>query len=350
MPLFCIKFTKDEIDNIIDEFSINTDVEQIAVKADAELYRIKGKEYCCFIIDSPEAMQIACRPSLVGDEMEKLSGALAAKAVPAILEAGAIKNPIIFEHILRASVGYHLHDSLINERKIFQAWIRTQYTYPSYKDHNEPEKTIVSTFEDFSALDFCPQGAADLVVQDTIASGKTLEFSLGRIISEAEKRGIEIRNLVLYGFMSERGLDYIWNGIKKMGIELHAFAISDLTPLCSNNYDMPLYGPDEPLYSEKGIIKNIGGAISRQAFERYAGLFIPGLDQPGDFSARLSKLYNGKYFEDSEIPVHLKRSYDYIERIAKMLKKERPSLYSKTSGRIFKEKKALASMMGMKKG
>jgi len=357
-----IKFTKDEVDNIIDEFSINTDVERIPLKSvscksDIELYRIKGKEYRCFIIDSPEAREIACRPSVVGAEIEKLSGKLAAKAGPAILETGAITNPIIFEHILRASVGYHLHDFLIryflsNDKKntkIFQTWIRTRYTYPSYKDHNEPEKTLVSTFEDFSALDSIPSKAADLVVQDTIASGKTLEFSLGRAFAEAEKRDIKIKNVIFYGFIAEKGLDYVWKKIKSRSAKMCAFAISDLTPLCSNNYDMPLYGPDEPLYNEKGTLKNLGATISRDAFERYAELFIPGLDQPGDFSARLLKLYNGKSFEESEIPIHLKRSYDYLNRIEKLLKEEMPMLYRKTSERISEEKKKLAYMMEMNK-
>ena len=98
-------------------------------------------------------------------------------------------------------------------------------------------------------------------------------------------------------------------------IPLIAFAMGNLTALCANNYDMPLFGVDEWLWRGQGKISKIGAVVDRTTFAEYVKEFIPGSDQPGDWSARQFRLYTGKGYEPGNISEHLENSSRLINSL-----------------------------------
>ena len=78
---------------------------------------------------------------------------------------------------------------------------------------------------------------------------------------------------------------------------------------------MPLFGVDEYLWQKQQSIHKLGGLVDRVTFADYVKEFIPGADQPGDWSARQTNLFNGSGFERGDIEIHLKNSVRLIKSL-----------------------------------
>ncbi|MDJ0270848.1 MAG: hypothetical protein NXY59_10005 [Aigarchaeota archaeon] len=321
------------LDRLVDEFGIRVDLtERLGIpglRPGSRVYRVKGvsRSSQVYILDAPELKDVACHPHIVGDELIALMERAALDASRVLLELTPIKeageDALVFEHILRAAPGYRLHAALQSLGIRFrEVWVRPRYKLPSYRDHDEEAtKEIEIIYEDFSQL---PEGVELTVLKpDTEASGKTAEASLRRLVEEAEKRGSNPRDLIIYGFISEPGLRVVEETARRLGFkQIYFLAAGDVTALCHNMYDMPLYGPDESYYSEHHELKRLGGVADHETLERYIPEFIPGADQPGDWSARQKLVYTGTGYEPGGIEKHLKNSIELIERLWSISKPE----------------------------
>lgn len=81
---------------------------------------------------------------------------------------------------------------------------------------------------------------------------------------------------------------------------------------------MPLYGLDEHLYRERGKIKPIGSIVSPDTLQEMLPHYIPGMDQPGDWSERHLYLYNDHTYENGNIQGHLEKSIQFMESLDKL--------------------------------
>ena len=97
-----------------------------------------------------------------------------------------------------------------------------------------------------------------------------------------------------------------------------AFAMGNLTALSTNNYDMPLYGIDEAHWQRTRTIRRIGSTIDRVSLEEYIPHFVPGSDQPGDWSARQRELFNGVSQEPGDIVGHLRNSIRLVKSLCEI--------------------------------
>jgi len=315
------------LDMLVEVFKIGVDrTEEVMVSGQScRVFGVKGFPSDCevYIVDSDAGKEVACHPSIVGDKLSKLCLEMALDAAKAILELTPLReyarDSIVFEHVLRAAPGYRLHEALKDIGVDFrEVWVRPRYVTPSYRDHDEEAaKRLVIVYEDFSNL---PENRDLIVVKpDTEASGRTGEIALKRLARFAEEKGCRLEELIIYGFISEPGLKAVYEVARELGFKkIYAFAIGNLTALCYNMYDMPLYGPDESYYAERGEIRNLGGIADYTTLERYAPEFIPGADQPGDWSARQVRVFTGTGYEPGGIPKHLKNSIELIERLWKL--------------------------------
>lgn len=317
------------VEMLVDAFNIRVglteEVDFPGIRRGVKVYRVNGllEHSEAYIIDSPEVRRVACHPHVVGDELTDLMGRVAHDACKVIMELTMINefigDQIVFEHVLRAAPGYRLHDALRGLGVTFrEVWIRPRYKVPSYRDHDEEaSKDIEVVYQDFSSM---PSGSDLMVLKpDTEASGRTGETALLRLYEEAEKRNSKLRELIIYGFISEYGMKVIEKVALGLGFKkIYFIALGNITALCHNMYDMPLYGPDESYYSERGEVRKLGGVTDYEVLEEYIPEFIPGSDQPGDWSARQKLLYTGVGYEPGGIRKHLENSISLISRLWKI--------------------------------
>jgi hypothetical protein len=169
-------------------------------------------------------------------------------------------------------------------------------------------------YEDFSGL---PRKKEIVVIKpDTEATGKTGKKAIDRLVEKCEIVGSNIKEIILYGFISIQGLKLLSNTAKKHGIKVSAFSICNITELAHNSYDMTLYGIDESLYRVKSILKKLGSIVDISSLKRFIPEFIPGLDQPGDWSNRQSSLYITKTKkEPGNIKKHCENSIRMINSL-----------------------------------
>ena len=319
--------TRGTIDRMIQEYKIDTDstrlvkTEKSKLGSRTRIFRIDRLEFPAFIIDTPMAREIACYPHLVGELLEQKSREAAAEALPAILELSEIggkldDSQIVFEQILRAAPGYKLQDiapEVLGE-SYRTVYLRPRYTYRSYRDHDGMvQREIEIVHHEFSEF---PKGKKIvLVMQDTVASGRSGEISINATLEHCQKSGCQIEKWIIYGFISEYGLGILNHIAKQNDVSMVAFAIGNLTALSTNNYDMPLYGVDEAHWQRTHTIRRIGSAIDRVSLEEYIPDFVPGSDQPGDWSARQRELFNGVSQEPGDIIGHLNNSVRLIKSL-----------------------------------
>jgi len=318
------------LDKLVEEFGIRVDlteeVEVSGLREGSKVFKVKlPVKSEVYIVDTLAGKEIACHPNIVGEELWRLSFEAALDAARAILEltplGGVGWDAVVFEHVLRAAPGYKLHDAL---KKVApgagfkEVWVRPRYVTPSYRDHDEEAaKRLVVVYEDFSEV---PEGAELTVLKpDTEASGRTGEVALERLARAAEEKGSSLEELIVYGFVSETGLRAVEAAALRLGFKrTYFFAIGNVTALCYNLYDMPLYGPDESYHSERGGMRLLGGVADYSTLDRYLSEFIPGADQPGDWSARQSKVFTGLGYEPGGIEKHLRNSIHLIEELWKL--------------------------------
>jgi hypothetical protein len=314
------------LDSIIQEYTVNVDATKPSklkspINKDTRVFEVEESSLNAYIIDTPMTRQIACHPHIVGQQLQQLTHEAAQRSFQAILELSGIDTSsegetIIFEQILRAALGYQLHEvaaELIPD-SYRTVYIRPRYTHTSYRDHDGMiQRQLNIVYEDFSTL---PEGKTiDLVMQDTVASSRSAEISLQTAIDHCDKLGSRIGKWIVYGFISLKGLKILDKIAQSHGIPLISFAMGNLTALCANNYDMPLFGVDEWLWRGQGKISKLGAVVDRSTFAEYLNEFIPGSDQPGDWSARQFKLFTGNGYEPGNISEHLENSMRLINSL-----------------------------------
>jgi hypothetical protein len=322
--------TSETIDRMIKDYKIDTDSTKLIktrkakVGKDSRIFKVSRVEPPTFIIDTPMAREIACYPHLVGESLERRSREAAGEALPAILElSDANMKPgdseIVFEQILRAAPGYKLQDIApkVLGRSYRTVYIRPRYTHKSYRDHDGiVQREIEIVHQEFSEF---PKGKKILLVmQDTVASGRSGEISIDATLKQCRQSGCKIEKWILYGFISEYGLGILHRIAKQNDITMIAFAMGNLTALSSNNYDMPLYGVDEAHWQKTHTIRRIGSIIDRTSLKEYMPYFVPGSDQPGDWSARQRNLFNGISNEPGDIVGHLNNSTRLIKSLCEI--------------------------------
>jgi hypothetical protein len=312
------------VDSIIQEYGINVDAtEQITLSntpmpGETRIYEVHHPNVTSYIIDTPMTRRIACHPHVVGEELDKLSLEAAERTLPIILELSEFERDgqLVFEQILRAAPGYKLHEAAEKQlRGSFRTvYVRPQYTHTSYREHDGMvQRQLRVVYENFLEL---PKGQDFfLIMQDTVASGRSGEVAIKALLDQCELAGCGIKKWILYGFISSHGLTVLENIAEGHGIPLVAFAMGNLTALCSNNYDMPLYGIDESLWDKKHLISKLGALVDRNTLTEYMREFIPGADQPGDWSARQLKLFTGVGHESGDINGHLVNSARLIKSL-----------------------------------
>jgi hypothetical protein len=321
--------TPDTIDRMIQENKIDTDSTRpvktkVKLGKHTRIFEINRLSTPTFIIDTPMAREIACYPHLVGEPLEQRSREAAEEALPAILELSQVDekrqgSEIVFEQILRAAPGYKLQDVApkVLGTSFRTVYLRPRYTHRSYRDHDGAvQREIEIVHQDFSEF---PKGKKiALVMQDTVASGRSGEVSINATLNKCQKTGCKIEKWILYGFISQYGLEILSRIAKQNEISIVAFAMGNLTALSTNNYDMPLYGIDEAHWQKTRTIQKIGSTIDRVSLEEYAPCFVPGSDQPGDWSARQRKLFNGVSFEPGDIVGHVNNSVRLIKSLCEI--------------------------------
>lgn len=314
------------VDSIIQEYGVNVDatkpvnLTKTKLRGQTRIFEVEHSSLNAFIIDTPMTRRIACHPHVVGDELEKLTIEAAELSLAAILELSQVnpssKSALVFEQILRAAPGYNLH--LAASRLIPDSYrtvnIRPRYTHTSYRDHDGmTHRQLDIVYENFAELP--EHKEVFLMMQDTVASSRSAEVSIQAAINHCEEVGSHISKWVLYGFISLEGLKLLEKIAQSHGIPLVAFAMGNLTALCANNYDMPLYGVDEWLWQRDHSIRKLGALVDRETFTEYLHEAVPGSDQPGDWSARQSRLFTGTGYEEGEMRGHLENSIRLIKSL-----------------------------------
>jgi len=321
---------RETYDRLVQEYGIKTDLtRRVKLKTDklgkrTRIFHLERSGPPTFIIDTPMARDIACYPHLVGESVEHASRKAAAEALPAILELSNMhrkgEDPeIVFEQILRAAPGYKLQDVVpkVLGRSYRTVYLRPRYTHRSYRDHDGTiQREIEIVHQQFSEF---PNGKKiALIMQDTVASGRSGEVSIKATLDYCSRTGCKIAKWILYGFISEYGLDVLYRIARENDISMFAFAMGNLTALSNNNYDMPLYGVDEAHWEKTHTIRKLGSIIDRSSLEEYVPHFVPGSDQPGDWSARQTKLFNGISYEPGDIVGHLNNSIRLIKSLCEI--------------------------------
>jgi hypothetical protein len=318
------EFCESSVDSVIQDYGINVDAtipikfKRARMSKGTRVYQVENASVRTYLVDTPMTRRIACHPHVVGKELENLSLEAAENTLPAILELSEVGHheEIVFEQILRAAPGYKLHEAA--RKQIYDSfrtvYIRPQYTHTSYREHNGMiQQQLRVVYEDFSDL---PKGKEiSIIMQDTVASGRSGEIAIKAALDHCERVGSRIKKWILYGFISSRGLKVLEETAKSHGLTLVAFAMGNLTALCSNNYDMPLYGVDESLWKRTHSVQKLGALVDRSTLADYVQEFIPGADQPGDWSARQLKLFTGVGHENGNIRDHLENSARLIESL-----------------------------------
>lgn len=257
----------------------------------------------CYIIDTPEGQRIASYPHLIGTELAFQSLQAAYEFKAALTELGLISGSTGVLHILRGSVGYMVHNVLPQLPLIS---VRTEYRDDGYRAHSDDSRRIEVTYSDYHGRDL-----DTLIIPDTYATGRSVEAALQHMISN----GGNPRTIIIYGFIAIPSMRRLSALCKNMGSRLITFAICDITQLAANNYDMTLFGIDEHHHSETGELNLLGSVVGEETLQEMSENFIPGLDQPGDWSERQTKLYDGYHEEPGDIRGHLSKSIAFIESL-----------------------------------
>ena len=305
-----------EPDEIAKYFPLDLDAtEPVYVEGhgEARLYRVTESRLipggepvgAVYIVDSRAGGMIACHPHIVGDHLKALCSEAASRFVEAAKSVGVLTDDAAILHILRAGAGYMVAD-VMKEAPVID--VRTEYRADGYRDHSDDPRRLVVSYRHYPEdLD----EAATIVVPDTYATGRSAEAALLDLMGN----GFKPDRIILYGFIAIPALTRLGALCEEHGVDLHSFAISDLTQLAHNNYDMCIYGLDESLYRETHHKAALGSVIDRVTLRRLLPLYVPGLDQPGDWSERQSLLFDGVANRSGDIRGHLLKSIGLIETL-----------------------------------
>ena len=256
-----------------------------------------------YLIDTPSGRKIACHPHLVAEDLSGPCFEAAKEFVSALNELGLVSDESGILHILRGGLGYRV-DKVLPRLPLIN--IRTQYSQDGYRSHSDDSRKIDVTYSDYHENSF-----DSLIVPDTYATGRSVEAALQHMF----KQGLSVEKVILYGFIAAPGVERVYHLLAERGIQLYVFAICDISQLYANNYDMPLYGLDEHLYKQQGSIKPLGSIVSLETLRDMIPYYVPGMDQPGDWSERHTDLFNGYNNESGNIRGHLQKSIKLIETL-----------------------------------
>jgi len=261
-----------------------------------------------YIVDTRAGGMVACHPNIVGDDLKTLCREAANHFVEAARAVRVLTEDAAILHILRAGAGYMVADVMDGAPIV---GVRTEYRTDGYRAHSDDPRRLVVSYRRY------PEGldeAAAIVVPDTYATGRSAEAALLDLMGN----GFKPDRVILYGFIAVPALIRLGALCEEHGVDLHSFAICDLAQLAHNNYDMCIYGPDESLYRETRRRVTLGSVIDRATLRRLLPHYIPGLDQPGDWSERQSLLFDGVANRSGDIRGHLVKSIGLIETLTGM--------------------------------
>jgi hypothetical protein len=322
---------KVDVDQIISEYNIEVDSTTLIkvgnLQDSTNVFRVDRSDLIdeLYIVDTVQGKNIACHPHIVGKALKTQAFSAALDAAKAINQLTALsttnRDSIVVENVLRGAPGYELHTAFreLNAGQVFRdVWIRLAYEKLSYRSHaDESAVGLNIVYEAFEALP--QQREIVLLKPDTEATGKTGQKAIERIVRKCEEVGSTIKEIILYGFISTPALKTIGATVKRHGIKLVAFSIGDITELAHNGYDMTMYGIDEGLWRVSGEIRKLGSIVDSKTLERFLPEFIPGSDQPGDWSDRQTSVYVTKEkMERIRNDVHLHNSIKLIESLKKI--------------------------------
>jgi len=306
-------------DDIADFFPLDLDATepvQVDGFGESRLYRVIESRLipmgepvgAVYIVDSHAGGMVACYPHIVGEDLKTLCREAANDFVKAAKSVGVLTEDAAIMHILRAGAGYMVAD-VMKEAPI--VGVRTEYRTDGYRDHSDDPRRLVVSYRSY------PEGldeAATIVVPDTYATGRSAEAALLDLIGN----GFRPDRIILYGFIAIPALLRLGALCEVHGVDLYSFAICDLAQLAHNNYDMCIYGPDESLYRQTRRRGTLGSVIDRATLRRLMPRYVPGLDQPGDWSERQSLLFDGVTNRRGDIRGHLLKSISLIETLMEM--------------------------------
>ncbi|MGC8661216.1 MAG: hypothetical protein ACP5TZ_01765 [Nitrososphaeria archaeon] len=293
--------------DILSSFNFDTGFDEIGSYGNSMVYRHSNDEY---VIDSEEGRKVASDPSVCGTTFESLNLAMARYAAKFMKELGLLDGKVVLQHVLRASLGYRIRDALHETGKGFsEIWTRPVYSYTSYRSHTTDDLEI--TYDEPAAV---PEGEKFYLLKpDTEATGFTSLKVLDHFFKKC--KGCQVEAVVLYGFISRPAIDRIKSYLHSKNVKTVTIAIENITPLAENGYDMPLYGIDDQAYSNRGIKVKMASAVPMPVLRSMLDDYYPGMDQPGDWSDRQVKLFDGTAWNIVDPLVHLNRSLKMLEKM-----------------------------------
>ena len=326
----------------------------LSFNSSLELYKIYNEfKSDVYIVSTPEAEAVASRPEIVGEKMKYLMLETARKVLPLIHEKHLKEDSLFILLILRAAVGYEAHvvfKELLDSVSI--GYIRPKYVTPSFGDHVDKKLEIKAHNLDKTLPE--SENLA-LFIPDTYASGLTAVESLKTVFKVAEEKGTEISKVIIYGFIADKSIEALENLLNPRGVDLIVYALCDIPQLASNGYDMVL-GPDPHTLEKEGKVKYLNSTVPLPVAIRMLNKhgYVPGVDQPGDFSERQKrlinlKLNNGNFelvLEQGNIKDHLQHSLKRLELLEeRFLPKLDGRLGIIVGKNISKRKRALLNVM-----
>jgi uracil phosphoribosyltransferase len=303
------------LETILQNFSIDTcSTKRLPLSGlshDTRLYKvdieksplIDGVHGAFYLIDTSAGRKAACHHHIVSEELAGLCTSMAHEFVSSLKGLDLLGKNSGVLHILRGSLGYMVHEVLPSLPKIN---IRTQYIEDGYRSHSNNSRHIEVTYSDYKRAEY-----DSLIIPDTYATGRSVEAALRHMLEQ----GLRVDRVIIYGFIAVPSIERLYRLLDEYHIDLLAFAICDITQLYANNYDMPLYGIDEHLYQREGTIKQLGSIVSLDTLKDMIPSYIPGMDQPSDWSERHTNLFNGSTTENGDIRGHLLKSIEFIQSL-----------------------------------
>jgi hypothetical protein len=135
------------------------------------------------------------------------------------------------------------------------------------------------------------------LISDTFATGASAEVAIKRTFEELDMNKSNVKNIVMYGFISQDAIRYLSHVLKEHEVNIVVLAQKNIMKVAWNNYDMAIYGLDLGFYEKFRKLKKLSSVIPEDILDECLPYYASGSDQPGDFSSRQRKLFNGQGWE-----------------------------------------------------
>lgn len=322
-----------DIQKLISEFNIQVNAFQeigfSSLSSSQHVFRLQSKRLIdsqyrgihfpkdTFVVANSAIRNIACFPHLVGKalipECQKAAD-LSVQVIKQLHSNRSNRSPFLIYDVLRAAPGYRIAEAFTAQGiAVPHIQIRPHYRVVSYRDHLGSTRVMEVLWKDFKSLSLSPEWT--VIKPDTEASGLTSKVAIERLMAEATKRKVKIKEIICLGFISASSINILESLAEKYKFKLTIIAWGNITALYQNHYDMPVYGLDESAWREDKQIKKLGAIIPLLVLKDYLPYYIPGADQPGDWSARQSMVPTGQGWEKGGILHHLQNSKKFITNL-----------------------------------